>query len=69
MHRLEKELEQSQDYTSTLSVILSTLIENINMQMEAETADLIDRRMMSLFAVTKKKFEKADVMNTTLDLT
>ena len=52
-----------------MSVILSTLIENINMQMEAETADLIDRRMMSLFAVTKKKFEKADVMNTTLDLT
>jgi hypothetical protein len=61
MHRLEKELEQFQDYTSTLSVILSTLIENVNMQMEAETADLIDRRMMSLFAVSHKKLEKADV--------
>jgi len=69
MHRLEKELEQFQDYTSTLSVILSTLIENVNMQMEAETADLIDRRMMSLFAVSHKKLEKADVINTSLEMT
>ena len=28
------------------------LIENLNMQMESEIADLLDRRMMSLFGVS-----------------
>lgn len=34
-----------------LAIVNSMLIENINMQMEAEMADLLDRRMMSLFGV------------------
>jgi hypothetical protein len=38
------------------------------MQMEAETADMIDRRMMQLFAVAHKKFDKADVQNSSLNL-
>jgi len=37
------------------------LIENLNMQMEAEIADLLDRRMMSLFGVTQNKVDKTDV--------
>jgi hypothetical protein len=37
------------------------LIENINMQMEAEMADLIDRRMMSLFGVQPTKVDKIAV--------
>jgi len=44
------------------------MIENINMQMEAETADLIDRRMMQLFAVAHNKFEKSDVQNASKNL-
>ena len=43
--------------------IVATLVENLNMQMEAETADLIDRRMMQLFAVAHKKFEKSDIQH------
>lgn len=37
------------------------LIENINMQMEGEIADLLDRRMMSLFGVSAKNPTKLDV--------
>jgi len=41
--------------------MLSTIIENVNMQMEAETSDLIDRRMMQLFAVAHPTPTKNDV--------
>ena len=44
------------------------LIENINMQMEAEIADLLDRRMMSLFGVNPTKVDKIDVQNTSKKL-
>jgi hypothetical protein len=33
------------------------------MQMEAETADLLDRRMMQLFGVAHKNLDKKDCMN------
>lgn len=45
-----------------------SLVENINMQMEAETADLIDRRMTQLFAVAHDKFDKSDVQNASKNL-
>jgi len=48
-------------HLNTLAVMLSALIENVNMQMEAETSDLIDRRMMQLFAVAHPNPTKADV--------
>ena len=35
-----------------IAIVNSMLIENINMQMEGEIADLLDRRMMSLFGVS-----------------
>ena len=44
-----------------LAIVNSMLIENINMQMEAEIADLLDRRMMSLFGVNPEKVNKLDV--------
>ena len=47
-----------------LAIVNSMLIENINMQMEAEIADLLDRRMMSLFGVQHQKVDKIDVQNT-----
>ena len=48
-----------------VAIVNSMLIENINMQMEAEVADLLDRRMMSLFGMnTHKNPNKVDVQNT-----
>ena len=47
---------------------MSSLVENINMQMEAETGDLVDRRMMQLFAVAHNKFDKSDVQNASKNL-
>lgn len=48
---IDKKLNEHHDSFSALAVVTSMLIENLNMQMEAEMADLIDRRMMSLFGV------------------
>lgn len=48
-------------HLNTLAIMSSNLIENINMQMEAETSDLIDRRMMQLFAVAHPNPTKNDV--------
>ena len=47
-----------------IAIVNSMLIENINMQMESEMADLLDRRMMSLFGVNSKPVNKLDVQNT-----
>jgi hypothetical protein len=44
-----------------LATIQALLIENVNMQMEAETADLLDRRMMQLFGVVHNKLGKGDI--------
>ena len=61
MHKLEGGLDVTEGYVETLAQVAAITVENINMQMEAETADMIDRRMMQLFAVAHKKFEKCDV--------
>jgi len=47
-----------------IAIVNSMLIENVNMQMESEVADLLDRRMMSLFGVSQKPPTKLDVQNT-----
>jgi hypothetical protein len=45
-----------------LTGVIAMLIENINMQMEAEVTDLIDRRHISLYgAITGKANMKTDV--------
>jgi hypothetical protein len=46
-----------------MATILSSLVENVNMQMEAETADLLDRRMMQLYGVAFEKPDKNDLLN------
>ena len=45
----------------TMATVSSMLIENMNMQMEAEMADLIDRRAMSLFGIQHQTIDKLDV--------
>ena len=47
-----------------IAIVNSMLIENINMQMEGEIADLLDRRMMSLYGISEKQASKLDVQNT-----
>ena len=69
MNRISEQLSVHSGYMHTLAVVESTLIENVNMQMEAETADMIDRRMMQLFAVAHKKLDKATVQNANENLT
>jgi hypothetical protein len=46
MSALNEEQIQHNEYFNTLSTLCAYLIENINMQMESETADLLDKRMM-----------------------
>lgn len=69
MNRISGTLSVHSGYMHTLAVVESTLIENVNMQMEAETADMIDRRMMQLFAVAHKKLDKSTVQNASENLT
>ena len=47
-----------------VAVVNSMLIENLNMQMESEIADLLDRRMMSLFGINATPTSKLDAQNT-----
>ena len=52
INTIDKKLSEQHEFSSSLSTVTSMLIENVNMQMEAETADLLDRRLMSLFGVS-----------------
>ena len=47
-----------------VAIVNSMLIENLNMQMESEIADLLDRRMMSLFGINTTPTNKIDAQNT-----
>ena len=47
----QAKLEEHSVNFEAVAIVNSMLIENINMQMESEVADLLDRRMMSLFGV------------------
>ena len=61
--------EKHQGYLQSLAECVSILTENLNMQMETEFSDLLDRRLMSLYGISgarplrqdmafSKKFEK-----------
>lgn len=63
-----QKLEEHQVNFEAIAIVNSMLIENINMQMESEIADLLDRRMMSLFGVNQQKVNKMDVQNTSRKL-
>lgn len=60
------DLTRHQSYHETLAQMVSMLAENINMQMEAEYADLFDRRMMALYGAKPGKASRID-MATKLD--
>ena len=68
MNSFNENLIIHDEYFTTVATLSAYLIENINMQMEAETADLLDRRMMQLFGVMHKKLDKND-FNPRNDLT
>ena len=45
--------ERHQNFLGSISKMLSLVIESLNMQMEAENADLLDRQLMSLYGMQK----------------
>jgi hypothetical protein len=45
------EIMRHNDYFNILAQAISILTENLNMQMEAEHSDLLDRKMMSLYGI------------------
>jgi hypothetical protein len=49
---LKKHMEMLVDYGAnfeSIATVTTMLIENINMQMESELSDLLDRKMISLY--------------------
>ena len=54
------EINKHKTYFDTLAQSISIIAENINMQMEAEYADLFDRKMMALYGGLPQKGSKAD---------
>ena len=46
-----EKLEEFAVNFEALAIVNSMMIENINMQMESEIADMLDRRMMSLYGI------------------
>ena len=64
----QAKLEEFAINFEAIAIVNSMLIENINMQMECEMADMLDRRMMSLFGVNKNPVNKLEVQNTSRNL-
>lgn len=48
----------------TFAQSIALIAENLNMQMEAEFADLFDRKMMSLYGVSEPKASRIDMATT-----
>lgn len=59
-----KRLDEHGVNFEAIAIVNSMLIENLNMQLEGESADLLDRRMMSLFGMQGGEPTKLDVQNT-----
>jgi hypothetical protein len=53
-----------QGYLETVAQTISLLMENINMQMEAEYSDLVDRKLISLYGIKPGKPTKMDQAGT-----
>ena len=60
-----KKLDDFEQKFEAVAIVNSMLIENLCMQMESEIADMLDRRMMSLFGVNQTNTNKVEVQNTT----
>jgi hypothetical protein len=63
LRNVRLDLEKHQTYFETLAEAIAIIAENINMQMEAEFADLFDRKLMSLYGIQPGKASKTDMMN------
>jgi hypothetical protein len=56
----KNEIAKHELYFETVAKTISILAENINMQMEAEYADLLDRKLMALYGLQKGNPNKVD---------
>ncbi len=57
----EMQLTDHGMHFETMASVITMLIENINMQMESEVCDLVDRKMIGLYGATQSKLDKIDV--------
>ena len=55
------DIRTHQSYFSTFAQSISLITENLNMQMEAEYADLFDRKLISLYGMKGGQATKMDV--------
>lgn len=46
---LREQIDSFKSNFESISAVVSMLIENVNMQLEAESRDLTDRKMISLY--------------------
>jgi hypothetical protein len=56
-----EDIEKHQTYFDTFAQSIALIAENLNMQMEAEFADLFDRKMMALYGVSPAKPSRIDM--------
>jgi hypothetical protein len=56
----QQDILRHQDYFSAMAQTIAILIENVNMQMEAEYSDLFDRKLMSLYGMKEGKPSKME---------
>lgn len=57
-------LDDHSTHFEAMASVITMLIENINMQMESEVADLVDRKMIALYGAAHPKLDKIDVTGT-----
>lgn len=58
-----KHLEMLQDHSThfdSLGTVTTMLVENMNMQLESELADLLDRNLMALYGIADQKNKGTD---------
>lgn len=64
IHSTSQDILKYHDYFNCMAQAISILTENVNMQMEADNSDLLDRRLMALYGVTDNKPTKMDIAGT-----
>ena len=64
LHTNSQDMLKYHDYFNCMAQAISILTENVNMQMEADNSDLLDRKLMALYGVTDNKPTKMDIAGT-----
>lgn len=59
--RISGSTERHEAFLGSISKMLTIVIESLNMQMEAENADLLDRQLMALYGVQADRPTKMDL--------